>query len=234
MLISSNTSTGIYWRTATSLSGGWKKLLDSTNYTDYTVTKGGSGATGTWGINISGNANSATSANYLNLYEARGTTTTLNKPANYVGAGKMFHLVASSSTSATDNGKTPTDANILQMNWDNNGGYDSQFGISTSGSRAWFRSQASAKTAWREVVTSTPGTAAGSSIKPVYISTTGVATATEEMFPVRYSNLDFTSTAPAPGAYKMDAQTHPVTGVTEYGSSLSLPGIATNTKHYAS
>jgi hypothetical protein len=36
----------------------------------------------------------------------------------------MFHLIASSNTSATDNGKTPTDANILQMNWDNSGGYD--------------------------------------------------------------------------------------------------------------
>jgi len=32
----------------------------------------------------------------------------------------------------------------------------------------------------------------------------------------------------------MDAQTNPVTGIVEYGSSLSLPGIATNTKHYAS
>jgi len=39
LLMSSNESTGIYWRTATSLSGGWKKLLDSTNYTDYVYSK---------------------------------------------------------------------------------------------------------------------------------------------------------------------------------------------------
>lgn len=35
LLISSNTSTGLYWRTATSLNGGWKKILDSSNYTAY-------------------------------------------------------------------------------------------------------------------------------------------------------------------------------------------------------
>jgi hypothetical protein len=33
--MSSNTSTGLYWRTATSLNGGWKKILDSSNYTAY-------------------------------------------------------------------------------------------------------------------------------------------------------------------------------------------------------
>lgn len=43
---------------------GWVKVLDQLNYTDYTVTKTGSGASGTWGINISGNANTA---NYLNV-----------------------------------------------------------------------------------------------------------------------------------------------------------------------
>lgn len=35
ILMSSNTSTGLYWRTATTLSGGWKKILDSSNYTAY-------------------------------------------------------------------------------------------------------------------------------------------------------------------------------------------------------
>ena len=37
----------------------WRKILDSSNYTNYTVTKGGSGATGTWGISITGNAATA-------------------------------------------------------------------------------------------------------------------------------------------------------------------------------
>lgn len=34
----------------------WSKVLLSTNYTDYTVKKDGTGASGTWGISISGNA----------------------------------------------------------------------------------------------------------------------------------------------------------------------------------
>lgn len=63
LLMSSNNATGLYWRTATSLSGGWHKLLDSSNYTDYTVTKTGSGASGTWSISISGNAATATRIN---------------------------------------------------------------------------------------------------------------------------------------------------------------------------
>lgn len=37
----------------------WREILDSSNYTNYTVTKGGSGATGTWGISITGNAATA-------------------------------------------------------------------------------------------------------------------------------------------------------------------------------
>lgn len=37
----------------------WREILDSSNYTSYTVTKSGSGATGTWGISITGNAATA-------------------------------------------------------------------------------------------------------------------------------------------------------------------------------
>ena len=62
----------------------------------------------------SSSATYAASAKSLDLYEARGITTTLNKEANYVGAGKMFHLIASSSTTTASNGKPPMgDANIL-------------------------------------------------------------------------------------------------------------------------
>ena len=43
----------------------WRKILDSTNYTNYTVKKDGTGATGTWAINIGGNAATATIANGL-------------------------------------------------------------------------------------------------------------------------------------------------------------------------
>lgn len=40
----------------------WEKVVTSKNYTDYTVTKTGSGASGTWGISISGTATNATNA----------------------------------------------------------------------------------------------------------------------------------------------------------------------------
>lgn len=38
----------------------WRTVLDSGNYTSYTVTKTGSGASGTWGISVTGNAATAT------------------------------------------------------------------------------------------------------------------------------------------------------------------------------
>lgn len=38
----------------------WKTVLDSSNYTSYTVKKDGTGASGTWGINITGNSSTAT------------------------------------------------------------------------------------------------------------------------------------------------------------------------------
>lgn len=117
----------------------------------------------------------ATTAKYLDLYEARGTTSTLNKAANYGKAGAILHLIASSSTGTENNGKPPAgDANVLQMNWDNAGGYDAQLAISTANSRMEFRSQSSEKTAWREVVTvpaATPAT--GSGLTPVYINSSG-------------------------------------------------------------
>lgn len=37
----------------------WKTILDSVNYTSYTVKKDGTGASGTWGININGNASTS-------------------------------------------------------------------------------------------------------------------------------------------------------------------------------
>ena len=41
----------------------WASILDSTNYNSYAPTKTGGGASGTWGINISGNAASANKLN---------------------------------------------------------------------------------------------------------------------------------------------------------------------------
>ena len=47
--------------------GSWHTLLHSGNYTNYTVTKTGSGASGTWGINITGSAAKLTTARTISL-----------------------------------------------------------------------------------------------------------------------------------------------------------------------
>lgn len=50
---------GLYWRQSSGNAWlSWNKLIHSGNYTDYTVTKTGSGASGTWGINVTGSAGS--------------------------------------------------------------------------------------------------------------------------------------------------------------------------------
>ena len=65
----------------------WRTGLDSSNYTTYTVTKTGSGANGTWGINISGTAAKATNdstgqninTTYIKNITGSGTTITFTK-----------------------------------------------------------------------------------------------------------------------------------------------------------
>lgn len=52
-------SNSLYFRTGIKSSwNSWHTLLDNKNYTSYTVTKTGSGASGTWGINVTGSAGS--------------------------------------------------------------------------------------------------------------------------------------------------------------------------------
>ena len=52
---------GLWYRSGWGLDQkAWAQLIDSNNYTNYAPTKTGGGASGTWGINISGNAATAT------------------------------------------------------------------------------------------------------------------------------------------------------------------------------
>ncbi len=63
-----------YWRKSvgnTYTGSTWLTLLDSSNYNSYSPTLTGGGASGTWGISITGNAATATSA--TNLYGAGGS-----------------------------------------------------------------------------------------------------------------------------------------------------------------
>lgn len=74
---------------------------------------------------------------YLTLYGSRPANINFSTSTN--GTGAMFHFVA---TSSTKTGKPPEDSNVLQMNWDNNGGLDTQFAISNGSSpHSYIRSQ---------------------------------------------------------------------------------------------
>lgn len=61
----------------------WKTILTSSNYTSYTVTKTGGGASGTWGINITGSAGSCTgnAATASNASKVNGHTVNSDVPS---------------------------------------------------------------------------------------------------------------------------------------------------------
>lgn len=61
----------------------WARLLDSNNYTNWAPTKTGGGASGTWGINISGNAASATTATKANTASSVAWSGVTGKPGTY-------------------------------------------------------------------------------------------------------------------------------------------------------
>ena len=76
---------GIFRRQgATTNWGSWYKLLDSGNYNSYTPSLTGAGASGTWGISISGNAATATDADKLDGVHASGLFTALSNSGNNI------------------------------------------------------------------------------------------------------------------------------------------------------
>ena len=90
ILMSSNTSTGLYWRTAVTLSGGWKKILDSSNYTAYINPANFVTALGT-------------SGNYL-TWTKNGTTNNITIPyaTNSATAGKLKLVSCYNGTTNND------------------------------------------------------------------------------------------------------------------------------------
>lgn len=113
--------------------GSWRKLA----FTSDTVTAASSVP---WS-GITGKPSTFTPSShnhsYLTLYGGRPANINFSTSTN--GTGAMFHFVA---TSSTKTGKPPEDSNVLQMNWDNNGGLDTQFAISNGSSpHSYIRSQ---------------------------------------------------------------------------------------------
>ena len=81
-------------------SGTWIKVLDSDNYTSYTVKKDGTGATGSWGINITGNSANVTGTVAI-TNGGTGATTRLNALKNLtnenVGTSATYFLTITDS-----------------------------------------------------------------------------------------------------------------------------------------
>ena len=91
---------------------GWLRILDAQNYNSYSPTLTGGNASGTWGINITGNANYASTSNYANSSgTAQGlsivgygssTQTFYQTPGTFAGySGWASYLVSSHGDGAT-------------------------------------------------------------------------------------------------------------------------------------
>lgn len=83
--------------------GAWKTILDSSNYTTYTVTKTGGGASGTWGINITGSsascAGNAATATALTSSAGSSTVPVYFSNGKPVAVGSIWTNSSTSSTS---------------------------------------------------------------------------------------------------------------------------------------
>ena len=93
-------------------------ILTTKNYTSYVPTKDGAGASGTWGINISGNANTASTSNNSNWLNTNSTL-------QYGASGLNYFNVSGSADGAANTNGTPTADwyHIIRMNHANSNGY---------------------------------------------------------------------------------------------------------------
>ena len=78
----------------------WRVQLDSSNYTSYSPSLTGSGASGTWGINVTGNAATATNASYCYNY-TQSFNSNWNTDFSNAPAGSMILRGDTSSGSST-------------------------------------------------------------------------------------------------------------------------------------
>ena len=83
--------------TSTPAWSDWATLLDNSNYTTYTVKKDGTGATGSWGISITGNAATATTASKATAANITTTTNAVAKYSNTTGTFANSGVIIDSS-----------------------------------------------------------------------------------------------------------------------------------------
>ena len=120
-------SLGAYIMRSTAERTSWTEsaeLLGTHNYTSYTVKKDGTGASGTWNINISGNANGITNSDILDSQE---------KIDNFITANKFQYAIFQTSDSNNVNFNN-NDGIILSIPWrSSNYGVQMAFDDTTGG-----------------------------------------------------------------------------------------------------
>ncbi len=97
---------------------GWVKVFDALNYTDYVPKKDGTGASGTWGINISGNAATATKATTATSATSATTASSATKATQDASGNVITTKYVAVDTTQTISG-AKTFSNIVAMS--NNG-----------------------------------------------------------------------------------------------------------------
>lgn len=163
ILMSSNTSTGLYWRTATTLSGGWKKILDSSNYTAYinpanfVTALGTSGNYLTWTKNGVVNNLTVPYSSYSGYLQSHDTRSTNNTPAQF-SSGARFEFKYNSTDGLSNGG---TYHGILHfkpygVTTDFSGGQTHQLGF-TDGGNLYMRTSTSSSAwgSWKLILTQT-------------------------------------------------------------------------------
>ena len=93
-----------YTSNGSGYTSAWTRVLTHRNYTNYTVTKTGGGASGTWGISITGNAASA-----RKLYKIDGTSRTWSTSESVVGNGIVAY------TDTTTSGRWDSYGSLFQF-----------------------------------------------------------------------------------------------------------------------
>lgn len=119
------------------LTAGSNITIDANNEisaTDTTYTAGE-------GININGNTIAAKVRRVYNYYTSRPASANLTATGN----GGMFTFQATSSMTT---GKPKNDSHILQLEWDNNSGFDSQIALSSWDSAHWMGYRTQSNGTW--------------------------------------------------------------------------------------
>lgn len=120
-----------YTSNGSSYTSAWTRVLTHRNYTNYTVTKTGGGASGTWGISITGNAATATTAQYL----------ASNSRMDYGWNGLNYFNINGTAGTAVKANNTPTTAwwHILRFNYANSSGYYTDLAVPFNANSLYYK-----------------------------------------------------------------------------------------------